>query len=222
MSHPSLIATAAEFTAWRAHPKLRPESVRGCPRGHGAPVLVVPGLLGTDKQTRRFRDGLQMLDYLPLTWDLGMDLGPTPALLEALALRVSTLAATHGRLRLVGFGMGGMLARWAAQARSASVSQVITVNTPFREPVDRAFRNVAPLLRSFRGLDVRGLSFMVRQPPACAWSAIYSKQDGIVSWHCCQDPAFASVCFEAASKHLSCMRNELVFRQVAHCLDLIE
>ena len=218
MTHPSLIATAAEFATWRARPPLRPTSVRGCPRGHGEPVLVLPGLLGTDRQTRRFRNGLQMLDYLPLTWELGVNLGPTPRLLEALAARVSKLAAAHGRLRLVGFGMGGTLARWAAQARTAAVCEVITVNTPFREPVDTAFCRVSPLLRSFVGLDVRGLSFMVRQPPSCTWRAIYSKQDGVVAWHCCWDPAFANLCFEVPSKHLSCMRNEAVFHQVANCL----
>jgi len=218
MRQPSLIATAAEFAGWRAIPPLRPGSVRGCPGGDGCAVLVLPGLFGTDRQTRLFRGCLQMLDYLPLGWELGVNLGPSPGVLEALANRVSKLAAAHGSIRLVGFGMGGMLARWAAQARSASVQEVITVNTPFREPIDRAFARVSPLLRSFRGLDLSGLSFMVRQPPANAWAAIYSKQDGLVSWTSCLDPDFEHLCFEVASKHMTCMRNENVFRQVADCL----
>ena len=181
-------------------------------------VLVLPGLLGTDRQTRLFRACLQMLGHTPLGWELGMNRGPSPGLLEALAHRVSKLSSAHGRIRLVGFGMGGLFARWAAHARSAAVRQVITVNTPFREAVDKAFANVSPILRSFRGLDLSGLSFMVRQPPLGAWSALYSRQDGIVSWNNCMDPRFPRVCFEVASKHMSCMRNENVFRQVAGCL----
>ena len=218
MSHPSLIATAAELTTWRARPPLRPSSVRGCPDGDGGAVLVLPGLLGSDRQTRLFRSCLQMLGYTPLGWEMGVNLGPSPGVLELLADRVSKLAATHGRLRLVGFGMGGMLARWAAQARSATVREVITVNTPFRESVHTAFRNVSPMVRSLRGLDLNGLSVLVRQPPVCAWAALYSKQDGIVSWNCCMEPAASHLCFEVTAKHMSCMRNENVFRQVADCL----
>ncbi len=218
MSQPNLLSTMAELAAWRARRPLRPNSVRGLKRGGGQPILVLPGLLGTDRQTRRFRDGLQMLDYQPLTWEMGQNRGPTPAGLEKLADRVSKLALAHGRLRVVGFGMGGLFARWVAQARSAAVSGVVTVNTPFREPLDRAFRRLAPVLRRSAGLDMRGLSFMMRQPPAGDWAAIYSAQDGIVAWHCCMDPAHAHRCFSVDSRHMSCMRNEDVFRQVAECL----
>ncbi len=159
-----------------------------------------------------------MLDYVPLGWNLGLNRGPTPARLEQLANRVSQLAAAHGPVRIVGFGMGGLFARWAAQARSGAVCGVITVNTPFRDPVDQAFRRVAPLLSSFAGLDLRGLSFMVRQPPQSAWAAIYSRQDGVVSWNACHDPAYPALCVEVPSRHLSCIRNENVFRKVAELL----
>ena len=118
--------------------------------------------------------------------------------------------------------MGGTLARWAAQARSAVVREVVTVNTPFRAPVGQAYGRLSPLLRRSAGVDVRGLSFMVRQPPARSWAALYSRLDGIVSWKSCQDPAFPHLCFEVPSRHMSCMRNEAVFRQVADCLTFPE
>jgi pimeloyl-ACP methyl ester carboxylesterase len=218
MSRPSLIATATDFASLRARTPLRPKSVRGCPDGDRGPVLVLPGTLGTDRGTRQFRDCLQMLGYTPLPWQLGVNLGPTPRRLEQVAARISFLARDHGPLRLVGFGMGGLFARWAAQSRSQAVVRVVTINTPFREPLDTAWANIRPLLRSFSGLDMRSIAFMVRQKPEQPWAALYSRRDGVVSWSSCFDPSEPARCFEIDARHMTCMRDQEVFRRVARCL----
>jgi pimeloyl-ACP methyl ester carboxylesterase len=215
MSRPSLFAAVADFTTLRARSPLRASSVRGCPPGDGAAVLVLPGLFGTDRQTRRFRNGLQRLGYAPLPWSLGLNLGPTPRLLEHVAARVSGLARDHGPLQLVGFGMGGIFARWAAQSRTGAVAGVVTVNTPFRAPVETAWRPLRPFLAPQAGLDTCGLAFMVRQPPEQPWAALYSRRDGVVGWTSCMDPAYPDRCTETRARHASCMRDEEVFRAVA-------
>jgi pimeloyl-ACP methyl ester carboxylesterase len=215
MPHPSLLTAAADFATLRAAHPLRPTSVRGCPGGGGAPVLVFPGLLGTDRQTRQFRDCLQMLGYHPLPWQLGLNRGPTPRLLEAVAARVSTLARAHGPLRLVGFGMGGTFARWAAQSRAHAVAQTITVQTPFRDKLDTAWRSVNPVLHATTGLDLSGLSFMIRQPPDQPWAWLASRKDGVVPYASCTDPNFPQNGTETTARHSTCMRDEPVFRAVA-------
>ena len=218
MTRPSLFATVRDFAALRARERLRPTSVRHCPDGDYGPVLVLPGLFGSDRQTRQFRDCLQMLGYQPLPWGLGINLGPTPARLERLALQVSFLARDHGKLHLVGFGMGGLFARWAAQSRTHAVKTVVTVNAPFREPLETAWRNVRFGMMPLRGLDLRSLAFMLRTPPEQPWAALYSTQDGVVDWKSCHDPRFPDRCFEIPSRHTTCMRDARVFRQVASCL----
>jgi pimeloyl-ACP methyl ester carboxylesterase len=218
MTRPSLLATARELATPRAAAPLRWTSVRHCPDGDHGPVLVLPGLLGTDRGTRQFRDCLQMLGYTPLPWGLGLNLGPTPRRLEELALRVSFLARDHGPLHVVGFGMGGLFARWAAQSRGTAIARLVTVNAPFREPLELAWRNVRAFTLPQRGLDLRSLAFMLRQVPEQPWHAIYSRKDGVVSWNACHDPRFPERCFDIPSRHMSCMRDARVFRQVAQCL----
>jgi pimeloyl-ACP methyl ester carboxylesterase len=218
MTRPSLLATAQDFATLRAAQRLRPGSVRHCPDGDRGPVLVLPGLHGTDRGTRQFRDCLQMLGYTPLPWGLGRNFGPTPRKLQDIAQRVSFLARDHGPLHVVGFGMGGLFARWAAQSRGAAITRLVTVNAPFRVPLELAWRNVRYLMLPHSGLDLRSLAFMLRQVPEQPWHALYSRQDGVVSWKSCMDPRFPDRCIEIPSRHMTCMRNEAVFRQVATCL----
>ena len=217
MSRPSRLTALIDFTLpGNTHP-LRPVSVRNCPAGVG-PILVVPGLLGSDRQTRQFRDCLQMLGYTPAGWELGVNVGPTPTLLERFGARVVAVAKQHGFVRVVGFGMGGVFARWAAESRAAAVSGVATVSTPFREPYDTAWRAARMLVRPSEGLDTRALSFMIRQPPTRDWIALYTRNDRVVPWQSCMDPAEPSHCVEVTARHATCMRDEMVFRAIASWL----
>jgi pimeloyl-ACP methyl ester carboxylesterase len=218
MPRPALSATLRDFAGLRPAQPLGPASVRGCPSGDGSPVLILPGILHGDGQTATFRDCLQMLGYMPLAWELGVNLGPTPILMERLGARVSTLAQRHGKLRLVGFSMGGLFARWIAQSRSLSVAQVITVCAPFRDPLNSAWLPLGAFTPLWQDLDVSGLSFMMRQAPLQPWAALYSRKDGVVAWQSCLDPQAPARCFDVGVRHRNAMREEAVFRQVAACL----
>src|SRR5580698_10421490 len=136
--------TLRDYTALRPQQKLNPDSVRFCPPGDGSPVLVLPGNLRTDRQTARFRDGLTMLGYVPFGWELGTNWGPKTRLVEGVTSRLSALAKLHGPVRLVGFSMGGLFARFLAHARPPMVSQAITVCSPFRDPLDSAWLPLRP------------------------------------------------------------------------------
>jgi pimeloyl-ACP methyl ester carboxylesterase len=218
MPRPKLSVTLRDFVALRPAKALGPASVRGCPSGDGSPVLLLPGILHGDAQTERFRNCLQMLGYTPLPWGLGMNVGPTPILMEKIGTRISTLAQSYGKLRLVGFSMGGLFARWLGQSRSLSVSQVITICAPFRDPMNSAWLPLGGFKPLWQGLDVSGLSFMMRQTPIQPWAALYSRKDGVVAWQSCLDPQAPDRCFDVACRHRTAMREEAVFRQVAACL----
>jgi pimeloyl-ACP methyl ester carboxylesterase len=218
MPRPKLSATLRDFAGFRPAKSLGPASVRGCPSGDGSPVLVLPGILHGDGQTEQFRACLQMLGYTPLPWELGVNVGPTPVTMEKIGARVSILAQRYGKLRLVGFSMGGLFARWIAQSRSLSVAQVITICAPFRDPLNSAWIPLGTFKPFWQGLDVSGLSFMMRQTPLQPWAALYSRKDGVVAWQSCLDPQAPAHCFDVAVRHRTAMREEAVFRQVAACL----
>jgi pimeloyl-ACP methyl ester carboxylesterase len=210
--------TLRDYTALRPQKKLTPDSVRFCPPGDGSPVLVLPGILRTDRQTARFRDGLTMLGYVPFGWELGTNWGPKSRLVEGVTARLGALAKEHGPVRLVGFSMGGLFARFLAHARPPMVSQVITVCSPFRDPLDSAWLPLRPLVGAWPGVDIAAMSFMVRQTPPVPWAALYSQLDGVVAWRNCQDPAAPTHCFEVRCRHKFAPVEEQVFRQVATCL----
>ncbi len=53
------------------------------PRGDGRGVLVVPGLLASDMSTVLLRRFLRWLGHDVRGWDLGRNVGPTDAVLDA-------------------------------------------------------------------------------------------------------------------------------------------
>ena len=132
------------------------------PRGDGHPVLVLPGLGGTDQSTVPLRQVLRALGHEVHGWGLGRNQGPDRALLEGMAARLAELSRKEGRpVSLVGWSLGGVYARGLARHAPHQVRQVLTLGSPFR------------------GLETaRGLA-----PPPVPLTAIYSKSDAVVDWH---------------------------------------
>jgi len=159
---------------------------RSAPPGNGAPVLVLPGLLASDFSTRPLRSFLIRIGYHVHGWQLGRNLGPTPAVEAGLRERIEKLAERHGKpVAVLGWSLGGILARGAAAERPDLFTQVITLGTPFA--MDRAeqtratktYERYAHLHTPGRGLPIPP---EVRGPLPLPATSIWSKQDGIVSW----------------------------------------
>jgi pimeloyl-ACP methyl ester carboxylesterase len=91
---------------------------------------------------------------------------------------------------LVGWSLGGILARELARVEPGLVRQVITLGSPFRfKPGDRGWASalyelVAPPVDPFPG---RHLDEDDRVPLAVPSTSIYTRVDGIVRWHACID-----------------------------------
>lgn len=125
---PRALADAGLFAAWL--PKLLAFS----PRGDGHPVLVVPGMLAGDLSTAPLRGALESLGYDVLGWGLGRNLGSPAAGAHGehlLALIDRIHARTGKRVSIIGWRLGGILARIAARRRPAKIRQVITLGAPF-------------------------------------------------------------------------------------------
>jgi pimeloyl-ACP methyl ester carboxylesterase len=74
---------------------------------------------------------VRFLGYQPHGWDLGRNHGEVPDLLPLVAERLEALARDEGRpIRLIGWSLGGYLAREAAPERPGAAHQVITLGSP--------------------------------------------------------------------------------------------
>ena len=197
------------------------------PRGAGESVLVLPGYGAGDGSTSVLRAYLGFLGYRPAGWGLGRNTGEVTDLLPRIARRVSSVSQAEGRpVILIGWSLGGYLAREAARERPRDVDQVITLGSPVIG--GPKYTAVADVYRG-RGIDLDAIEAEVaernRQPLNTPVTAIYSRRDGVVAWRACIDPhpnpvehvevdtthlglGFCSEVYEIIAERLARRRNE--------------
>lgn len=185
------LRSLAEATSYVAH---LPTLSLG-PRGDGHPVLVFPGLLGDDSTTGALRHVLRRRGYQPFGWGLGGNLGPTRRITEGVVRRLAQVHERTGEaVSLVGWSLGGVLARELARITPERVRCVITLGSPFRLTLEdppesthagRVFHSLRPWHTDF--LATHGAQEEEDRPelgvPA---TSIYSRIDGIVPWQACR------------------------------------
>ncbi len=146
--------------------------------GSGRDVLVLPGFLATDDLTARLRHTLTAARYRAHGWELGLNQGMTPALLDRMLARIDALAAP---VSLVGWSLGGLYARELAKLRPDAVDRVITLGSPFSGDLhaNRAWRLYEWINRHPIEAPPVPVDLAVK-PPVPTW-AMWSAEDGIVS-----------------------------------------
>lgn len=196
-------------------------STRGLPRGSG-PVLVIPGFQASDLETTLLRRKLSRLGYQVSGWGLGRNHGKLGKLLPPLVARVRALAAEHGEaVQLVGWSLGGVMARDVAREAPEAVAQVITLGSPV---VGGPKYTVFAALYRRQGLDLDQLAAAAdareaKRPLPCPVTAIYARRDGIVAWESCIDPHHAQVRHvETSATHFGMPMHPQTLRLIAHTL----
>ena len=187
------------------------------PVGDGHPVLVFPGLGAGDLSTLPLRRFLRERGYTVYAWKQGLNLGPRRGVLDACRARLTELARRHREpVSLVGWSLGGLYARELAKEQPQHARCVVTLGTPFAGP-PRA-TNAWRLYEWVSGQSVRdeGLVDMLRRPPACPTTSIYSRTDGIVAWQCSlNDDAPNTENIEVRASHLGMGLNPLALYALA-------
>ena len=161
------------------------------PRGDGRGVLVLPGLLADDASTRPIRNFLRRLDHRTYSWGLGRNLGPTREVVDGLPKRLQHIVDRTGQpVSLVGWSLGGILARELARRQPDLVQQVITLASPYMgddsmpSRADAAYRRRS---KQHTNSDPEAREKLKRPIPVPSTS-VYSRSDGIVHWRACISP----------------------------------
>lgn len=165
------------------------------PRGAGDPVVVLPGFSAGDASTAPLRMFLGLLGHDVRGWGLGTNGGDVPALLPRVIAEMERCAvATGARVRLVGWSLGGYLAREVARERPDLIERVVTLGSPIvggpkYTAAAHAYRRL--------GIDLDALEAEIAArettPLQTPVTAIYSKRDGVVAWQACIDRHNADV-----------------------------
>lgn len=192
------------------------------PKGDGHSVLVLPGFLSGDASTMVLRRYLQELGYDAHAWELGRNLGPKAIGREGeklLARLHAVHALTGGKVSLVGWSLGGVMARLVARRAPDAVRQVISLGSPFAGS-PRA-TNAWRAYEAMTGQRVddpearRQLTESATAMPVPS-TAIYSREDGVVAWRNCIEPLAAqSDNIEVHGSHIGLGVNPAVLYAVA-------
>jgi pimeloyl-ACP methyl ester carboxylesterase len=196
--------------------------LNGAPRGDGHPVLVLPGFATGDKSTLILRNYLKKLGYAPYAWDLGRNFGPKAIGPEGekLIARLEAIRDASGRkVSLIGWSLGGIMARLVANRAPEAVRQVITLGAPFAGSPKAT--NVWWAYEWLTGQKIddshtQGQLAEASAPAQVPSTAIFSRNDGVVAWqNCVQSGGSRSDAIEVNGSHCGLGVNPAVLYAVA-------
>lgn len=199
------------------------------PRGDGHPVLVVPGFSASDTSTAVLRTYLGWLGYSVYGWDLGRNMGWRVAGrgAEALTARLRAIReATGEKVSIIGWSLGGIMARQQARQHPDDVRQVVSIGAPFTgNPHASSISGLYERLsgESVNGVFMRSVMAESRKCPPVRATAIYSRSDGIVAWeNCIEAETDLAENIEVVASHCGMMFNPAVLYALADRLALPE
>jgi pimeloyl-ACP methyl ester carboxylesterase len=200
------------------------------------PVMLIPGFMAGDSTLRGMSAMLRGAGYRTYRAQIHVNVGCTREAADRLEQRLESIAIRRGRkVSIVGHSLGGMLARGLAARRPDLVHGIISMGSPILAPgaVHGVLAWDAELLTrlaraGFGGLmsadciagDCARCSFEESQAPLdpeVAFTAVYSRRDGIVDWKACIDPAAEAI--EVSTSHLGMAFDPVVFDVVRDALD---
>ncbi|MEM7081712.1 MAG: alpha/beta hydrolase [Pseudomonadota bacterium] len=191
------------------------------PGGDGREVMFVPGFLASDASTWALRNYLDYLGYTTLPWSQGRNKGQPEEDARRLLDHIESVRRPDEPITLVGWSLGGVIAREVARLAPDSVREVITYGTPIEG--GPKYTSTAELYEGRRNLDLDALEDYIHSVNSHGISqpltVIYSKSDGIVGWRAAIDrynPQARHV--RVAGSHIGMGTNPLVWRAIAKAL----
>jgi triacylglycerol lipase len=218
----------AELGRLLMDPVFRGEDV---PRGHGMPVLLMPGFLAGDMSLGVLSGWLERMGYGPHGSGMVFNVDCSNRALERLDARLADIHERTGkRVALIGHSRGAHFAKALANRRAERVAGVISLGAGLDAPFDIslptkaavAAARVAQTPRFGPGCftDRCGCSFARHYaapfPEEVPLTSIYSRGDGVVWWEACVVPYARNV--EVTGSHVGLAFNRKAYRAVAEAL----
>ncbi|HEY1833644.1 MAG TPA: alpha/beta hydrolase [Solirubrobacteraceae bacterium] len=174
------------------------------PRGDGGVVIDLPGWRAPEESGAPIRAFLRRIGWRAYGWGLHANSGDVRGSIGLMERRVDALFESSGRpVALVGWSLGGLVAREVARRRPEQVRHVVTYGSPIvAGPAHTVFSRLYNPGDSNR-IRSLGESLDRRSPIQVPLTVIYSRRDGVVAWQACIDRVSPHVeHFEVSSPHL--------------------
>ena len=145
-------------------------------------VVLLPGFGTSPWRMRYMAHQLERAGHKAKRWGMGFNLGVSPELLESLSERILAVRERYGQpVVLVGWSLGGVIARELAKRHPDAIAKVITMGSPFSgSPYDNNAWRIYHLVAG-HPVDEPPVEADLAQKPPVETVAIWSPRDGIVS-----------------------------------------
>ncbi|MEM9033770.1 MAG: alpha/beta hydrolase [Actinomycetota bacterium] len=213
----------SEATTWLQPVRLaaRTAQLRRAPRGDGRLTVDIPGWLAGEASTSPLRRYLRSLGHDARPWGLGRNGSDVESTVDVFEERLESLvAAGDGRpAQLVGWSLGGVIAREVARRRSDLVCRLVTFGTPAQGGPTHTAGASRFGAEECERIATLQLEANRDDPLQLPLTAIYTRADAVVNWRACIDPwALDARHIEVRSSHLGLGIDPDVWELVAGAL----
>lgn len=192
------------------------------PRGDGRKIVLLPGFTSPELAMQPLASYLKFLGYDAATWGLGINGGDVDGLTEEFGIGVERMArADCAPVTLIGWSLGGVIARETARLFPNSVREIITMGSPLIG--GPKYTSVGAIYARLNQLDMDAFEEEIHERNLLGLTqpitAIYSKSDGVVGWKAAIDVYNDQTNhIEVRSTHFGLGVNSKVWRIVADTL----
>ena len=193
------------------------------PKGDGRQILLLPGYMAADNSMRPLELYLNHLGYSAKSWGLGTNRGDVEGDIVRFGDVVERLSEQQGGegITLIGWSLGGVIAREVARLNAPAVREVITMGTPIVG--GPKYTAVGKYYARSQGMDLDEFEQEVHERNSVGLSqpvtSIYSKLDGVVGWEASIDVYNAQARnVEVSASHLGLGGSPRVWRIIADTL----
>jgi pimeloyl-ACP methyl ester carboxylesterase len=197
-----LLREAGAFAAMRAKASFAAPVETGI-IGDGSDVLVLPGFLASDVATARLRKSLDAAGFRSHGWGLGRNVGVKCDIFEKLDARLDAISKGQP-VTLVGWSLGGLIAREYAKYAPHRIAKVITLGSPFSGNMraNNAWRMYEWI--AGHNVDAPPIPAVPHEKPPVNTIALWSRRDGVVSPRsACGEPGETDSNLELYCSHMA-------------------
>ncbi len=200
----------------------------GVPQGDGAPVLLIPGFLGSDSYLTVMHGWMRRMGYRPHGSGIAINIGRPLDLVARMVARAESVAGRTSRpVTVIGHSLGGVLGGIVARLRPDIVAHVITLGSPMCGEPRRATHPLVVALGEMllsggvyrpgeRALEQQ--LYEIPLPRSVRLTCIYSRQDAVVRWQDCIHADPRTTALEVTGTHTGLAWNAQVYRHLARML----
>ncbi len=190
-------------------------------KGDGRQVMLLPGFMADERAMWPLQRYLQYLGYDALPWGIGRNNGRPEEDAVRVLEQIHSVRRSGEPITLIGWSLGGVIAREIARQEPDLVREVITLGTPIeggpkytatsKQFADRAKIDLDALERRIHEMNSQGIEVPL--------TVLYSRSDGIVDWRAAIDRYNPHARHKRIrGSHLGMAFNPVVWRFVARTL----